>query len=54
MDVKCLFLILTFFAAGEAATIAQALMEFKDWKIDSDQMPRLSEIAPNSVFVIRI
>ena len=52
--MKCLFLILTFIAAGEAAAIAQAPTGFKDWKMDSDQMPRLSEIDPNSVYVIRI
>ncbi|QDT89083.1 hypothetical protein [Gimesia algae] len=54
MNLKCLLLMLTFIAVGEAAAVAQAPTEFKDWKMNSEQMPRLTEIDRNSIYVIRM
>jgi len=54
MDVKRLLLLLTLFAAGEIAAVAQTPTEFTEWGMNSDQMPRLREIDPNSSYVIRV
>ncbi|WP_417391699.1 hypothetical protein [Gimesia sp.] len=50
MNLKCLLLTLFLFTAGETPAVAQAPTEFKDWKMNSDQMPRLSEIEPNTPY----
>lgn len=48
MKLKYLLLMLSLFLAGETAAIAQVPTEFKDWKMNSEQMPHLHEIEPNT------
>ncbi|WP_417384030.1 hypothetical protein [Gimesia sp.] len=50
MNLKCLFLTLSLFTAGETAAVAQAPTEFNDWQLNSDQMPSLYEIEPNTPY----
>lgn len=47
MSLKRLLLMLTLFVTGEVAAVAQTHTEFKDWKMNAEQMPRLREIERN-------
>lgn len=52
MVLKRLLLILSALCVCESASDAQSPMEFADWKMNADRMPRLNEIEPNTPYAL--